>query len=351
MKKRAVTIVLFAAACWMTALPGAGTAGGKGLGTMPAPGGVTLAGLPYRYVSVHPRVEGAPTVVQRIEREGGRVDRWWYLRGDYYIPAVAYDGSGGGLSADGKTLVLARLTFAYPPQETRFAILDTDLHLRHPGVDRRHAFTRIDLPGFYSFDAISPDGGTIYLIHYLKPRKSPAAYEVRALDTASGRLLPEAIIDPDEPDERMAGAPIARASSSDGRWAYTLYDGNGKKPFLHALDTVRGEAQCVDLPQLEGSHDLFMLQLRLARSGRELVVFRRSGVQGKRASAPLLSIDTRTFAVRRPQPVATASSGGGVPWLPVGGGAALLAAAAIWAVARSQRGANRPPDHPPLEQR
>lgn len=346
-------LALVALACWTTALPGSGTANGKGLGTMPAPAGVTVAGSPYRYVSVHPRVEGAPTVVQRIERKGGRIDRWWYLRGDYYVPAVAYDGSGGGLSADGKTLVLARLTFEYPPEETRFAILDTDLHLRHPGVDRSRAFTRIDLPGFFSFDAISPNGRTIYLIHYLEPRRSFATYEVRALDTASGLLLPEPIVDPDEPNEKMQGLPISRAASPDGRWAYTLYDGNGKEPFVHALDTVAGRAVCVDLPQLEDSRNMFMLQLRLARSGRELVVIRRSVVQGRPPSAPLLSVDTRTFAVQRPEPVATASSDSRTPWLPLGAAAALLAAAAIWGLARSQRGTDRPPpepDRPPLEQ-
>ena len=54
--------------------------------------------------------------------------------------------------------------------------------------------------------------------------------------------LPTPIVDKSEPDERMAGLPITRQTTADGRWAYTLYDGAGKEPFVHALDTVNGEA-------------------------------------------------------------------------------------------------------------
>jgi hypothetical protein len=316
----------------------------KGLGPTAAPDGVTVAGSPYRYVSLHPNTAGAPTVVERIDRDGGRVDRWWYLRGNYYIPAVAYDGSGGGLSVDGRSLVLTRFKFGYPPRETRFAVLDTALHLRphrHEQNKPRHAISRIDLPGYFSFDAISPDGSTIYLIEHglSADRKAVrfAEYEVRAFDVESGRLLPEPIVDPDEPEERMEGLPVSRATSPDGRWAYTLYDGNGGEPFVHALDTVRGRAVCVDLPQLWARRNLFLLRMRLAHGGGELEVFSSSTVQGAAPSPPLLSVDTKTFAVQRPSPVATASSKGSPPWLPIGVAAAILGVALIWILGRRKR--------------
>ena len=60
---------------------------------------------------------------------------------------------------------------------------------------------------------------------------------MRAYDLVRGRLLHAPVVDPRETDEKMRGNPISRALSPDGRWAYTLYDGGGGTPFVHALDT------------------------------------------------------------------------------------------------------------------
>jgi hypothetical protein len=273
--------------------------------TAAAAGGGTLGGTksftdpPYRYVALTPRTRHPLTVVERIDLRDSTIDRWWYLRGSYYLPAVAVDGSPGGISADG-TLVLTSIPRRYPPPRSRFAILDTHLFLRHPhrgpGAPR-HAITHVTLPGAYSFDAISPDGSRIYLIHDFFKRGEVSHYEVRALDTASGRLLPGAIVDPNEPDERMQGSPVTRVSSPDGRWAYTLYTGP-EETFLHALDTVDGRAVCVDLPQLEHLREPLQLRLRLARGGSEIVVSSRD--RKDTGAAPLLEIDTGSFAVRKP---------------------------------------------------
>jgi hypothetical protein len=316
-----------------------------------APQGVTVNGSPDRYVAISPNTTPKLTLVERIDQLDGVVGRWWYLRDQYYVPAVAYDGSGGGLAADGKTLVLTRFTRAFPAKNTRFAILDTDLYLRHPrrvGQRRpRHAITYFGLHGDFSFDAISPDGSTVYLIHhYLSPKAGVSAYlanyEVRAFDLKSQRLLPEPIVDPKEPDERMAGLPITRATSPDGRWAYTLYDGNGKKPFLHALDTVAGRAVCVDLPQLKGRRNLFLLRLRVEQGGRELAVFDPPSAVGR--SRPLLNLDTQSFTVHEPAPLATASSGI-TPWLPIGLAVGVAIVALGWRL-KTGRGAV---EQPPLE--
>ena len=45
----------------------------------------------------------------------------------------------------------------------------------------------------------------------------------------------------------MAGYPLARASSPDGEWVYTLYQGP-EHAFVHALAAVDGYALCIDLP-------------------------------------------------------------------------------------------------------
>lgn len=271
------------------------TAGADGGGILG--GAKSFTDPPYRYVTLTPRTRHPLTLVERIDLRDSTIDRWWYLRGSYYLPAVATDGSPGGISANG-ILPLISLPRRYPPQHSRFALLDTRLFLRHPHRgpgSRRHAITRVDLQGAYGFDAISPDGSRIYLIRNFFKRGEVSRYEVRALDATSGRLLPGAIVDPKEPDERMQGSPVTRVSSRDGRWAYTLYTGP-EETFLHALDTVAGRAVCVDLPQLEHLREPFGLQLRLVDGGRRIVVYSRDRTDAGTGS--LLTIDAESFAVR-----------------------------------------------------
>lgn len=293
------TLPLLVALLMALAPAAASAAGGGILGAT-----ASFTNPPYRYVALAPRTHHPLTVVERIDLRDSTVDRWWYLHGSYYLPAVATDGSPGGISANG-ILVLTDLPRVYPPQRSKFAILDTRLFLNHPqrGADApRHAISRVRLGGAWGFDAISPDGSRIYLIHSFFKHGEVSHYEVRALDATSGRLLPKPIVDPREPDERMEGSPITRVSSRDGRWAYTLYTGS-KERFLHALDTVRGRAFCIDLPQLDDLREPFQLRLRLTDAGRTIVVYSRDRKDA--GAAPLAEIDTRSLAVR--EPVATAS--------------------------------------------
>jgi hypothetical protein len=270
--------------------------------TAGADGGGILGGTrsftdpPYRYVALTPRSRHPLTVVERIDLRDSTIDRWWYLHGSYYLPAVATDGSPGGISANGILPVIS-LPRHYPPRHSRFALLDTRPFLRHPHrgpSPPRHAITRVGLPGAYGFDAISPDGSRVYLIRNFFRRGEVSHYEVRALNATSGRLLPGAIVDPEEPDERMQGSPVTRISSRDGRWAYTLYV-SPKETFLHALDTVEGRAVCVDLPQLEDVREPFRLHLRLDHRGQTIVVYNPDRKDAR--DFPLLKIDTDSFSV------------------------------------------------------
>jgi murein peptide amidase A len=293
-----------------------GMAGAKELEMGSAPQGVALPGSPYRFLAVTPNRMPRGTVVERIDRDGGRLGRWWYLPGIYRVPAVAYDHSAGGLSADGGTLVLNRLTFGHRPKTTRLAILNTDLYLRHPrksGQRRpRHAIVYVDLDGHFAFDAISPDGSTIYLAHYIAPIAAPnyiAHFELRALDVRSGRLLPKPIVPAAEPDARMEGLPVTSTTSPDGRWAYTLYDAAGKAPFLHALDTVDSRAVKIALPGLRSYGDLSLLKLRVDAGEHRLELLARSPDTGRvdADSAPVVSIDTQRLRASGAAPLANAS--------------------------------------------
>jgi hypothetical protein len=270
-------------------------AGADGLGLLGA--AHYLDDPPYRYVALSPHTRHPLTVVERIDLRDSTIDRWWYLRGTWYLPAVASDGSAAGF-ADGR-LVLTTSPRRFPPKWTGFAILDTHLFLRHPptGNAPDHAITRFRLRGAYGFDALSPDASTMYLIHNFFDRRRRGRYEVRALDMASGRLRPGAIVDPEEPDERMQGSPVSRVAGPGGRWAYTLYTG-GEETFVHALDTVHGRAVCVDLPQLEFLREPFQLRLRLSEDGGEILVFSRDTKDAP--DGTLLAIDTGSFDVREP---------------------------------------------------
>jgi DNA-binding beta-propeller fold protein YncE len=277
-----------------------------------SPDGVTTPGGEDRYVTLGAR---RGTVVARVQQDGGEVIRSRPLEGEFTVPAVAYDGSPSGLSADGRTLVLIRPRRVFPQRSTTFAVLGTQR------LDTRELVT---LPGDFSFDAISPDGSRVYLIEYLS-RSDPTRYEVRAYDTRAARLLPKPIVDPNEPPGEMRGYPITRAVSPAGRWAYTLYDGGGDHPFIHALDTLGGRAVCIDVhaladrPGFRGAlgNNAGRFGLALSGDGGELTVLDRD--------VPVAYVDTRTFEVSEPTAPA---DGGGFPWAPV-----ILAAAAFVAAA------------------
>lgn len=236
--------------------------------------GVTNPGLRHRFVALS---TGKDTLVARIDRRSGRVRGFRTIRGRYTIPAVAYDGSAAGLSANGKSLALIVPRPGFPRARTTFALLDA-------GTLRRRE--TLALQGDFSFDAMSPDGRWLYLIQYTSP-DDPLQYQVRALDAFSGKLDPKPIVDPREPDEAMNGHPLTRATSPDGRWAYTLYEGT-EHPFVHALDTAGRSARCIDLDGLHGRKDLWQLRFGVSPDGRELSV--RSGRD------IVAVVNTRTFA-------------------------------------------------------
>jgi hypothetical protein len=277
--------LLFKAFAWgfalvvLAAVPAAVMADGLPvLGVDVGSEGVAARTSPIRYVALR---AGRETIVARTAVEGGRVLGFTRLRGNFTIPAVAYDGSASGLSADGSTLVLIQPRLTFPRARTALAFLDAKrLRLRK----------LVTLHGDFSFDAISPQGRTLFLIQYVSAR-DPTRYKVRAYDLRSERLVAHPIVDPHEQDA-MRGSPITRATSADGRWAYTLYDGAGGTPFIHALDTSKRQARCIDLPMLAGRRDLWRLRITLASEQARLTV----GTARQR----LAFVDTRDFRASAP---------------------------------------------------
>lgn len=256
------------------------------LGVDAGPTGVATPDGASRYVTLR---AGPTTVLARVAQQGGRVEASRSLRGVFTIPAVAYDGSPDGLSADGRTLVLIAPRAGFPRARTTLVALD---------AARLRVRRTIALRGDFSFDALSPDGSRLFLIQYVS-RTDPTRYRVRAYDLRSGRLLPKPVVDPREPDEAMHGRPLTRATSPDGRWAYTLYDAGGGTPFVHALDTAAATARCIDLDLLAG-RDLAAARLDVppAEDRIDLVV----------GGSPVATIDARTFVVEAPPAIGPAGA-------------------------------------------
>jgi hypothetical protein len=199
--------------------------------------------------------------------------------GVYGIPAVTSSGEGGGLSPDGRLLVLGEPTnFQSLRQRSRFLVLSA------PGLARR---ATIVLHGEFGFDALSPDGRTLYLLQHAHS-DDLFRYVVRAYDLRTKRLS-GAIVDKRELDEAMRGVPVARATSARGVWVYTLYDGMGH-PFVHALNAAKREAFCIDLPW-SSDRNVWTMRLQLSADGRQLVLRTPSG-------AVVATIDTQTLQVR-----------------------------------------------------
>ena len=217
------------------------------------------------------------TTVAAVRISDGRVLRYATIRGAYGIPLVAFDGTAEGISSDGKTLVLADV--GANPSQTRFAVLNAKtLRLRKA----------ITLPGLWAYDALSPNGRMLYATQYLGTGAN-ARYNVRSVSLVTGKPVGGAIIDRREPDEDMNGSPWARTRSANG-WAYTLYAKPNGTGFVHALDTAKRRAFCVDLPWRTSVERLAAVRLALADDGRSLELASRSGTR-------LAVVNTTTFKV------------------------------------------------------
>jgi hypothetical protein len=253
-------------------------AAGAARGVGPWPGlapTVSTSSGDVRYTAV--RAHGS-TIVKAIR--GGSVIASAKFTGAFGIPAVTSAGKSGGLSPDGRLLVLAEPpTYEGLRSESRFLVVSTgSLSLRRTVV----------LSGEFGFDAVSPDRRTLFLIQHVSS-DDLVRYVVRAYDLRAKRLLSGAIVDKRAPAEAMRGYAIARATSPGGAWVYTLYTRgpDGRHPFVHALNATARTAFCIDLPGIPAGDDLWSSSLVL--NGRQLVVYT--------AGAIVARIDTRSLRV------------------------------------------------------
>jgi len=214
---------------------------------------------------------GGGTVIS-VMRDGRSV-RTATIRGKYGFPMPTNQGIGGGVSHDGRTLVLARVGSL-----GRFAVVDAQtLRLRRT----------ISLRGQFTYDALSPRATTLYLIQHVSQGPDDHYY-VRAYDLRAGRLVKRIVFDTRDEGGVMRGIAVTRATGPSGRWVYTLYSRANGTIFVHALDTVDRHAFCVDLSPRFSQETAFGLRLKL--TGRTLAV-----LNGTKRVA---EIDTKTLRAR-----------------------------------------------------
>ena len=179
---------------------------------------------------------GDSTTVKELEVEADPPGRSQTIDGTWRLPTVGLDPLPVGVSADGRTIVLVPSDTTAGDGVSRFAILTRSFDAE-PRI--------VELKGSFEYDALSPDGSTLYVVEHL-PAPPEGHYQVRAVDTASGVLRDGAVVDKRLGDEAMAGYPIAQLRRNDG-FVFTLYRG-AEHQLIHALSSVDGWALCIDLP-------------------------------------------------------------------------------------------------------
>jgi len=275
--------------------PAAFADGGPSPGVDQGSYGVLSADGAVRYVTLSGTQS---TMLEAIRTSDGHVLRWRALAGGWGVPFVTYNGTTGGLARNGRALVLAESAFVGGLRSRSvFQVVDP----------KTFGYETITLKGDFAFDALSPDARRLYLIQHVSALNYNR-YVVRAYDLYRDRLLPGAIADRTQRGWVMQGAPLARATSANGRFVYTLYQHPGGYPFVHALDTALGRAHCIGLPWTGDQSIFSSMQLSLLHDGRTLAL--DVAWPGNRVpkTLPSFRIDTRSYELLRP------GSPHGFPW-------------------------------------
>jgi hypothetical protein len=173
----------------------------------------------------------------------------------YRLPGATIGGMPGGTSPDGRWLVLERYDQSGEdvPSASHFLLLTTS---------PLAVSARVDLNGFFDFDAVSNDGKRIYLIQYAGTK----AYYVRMYDLAAGRLDPQIVFDKSDGTDAMSGLRLSGVASRDGAWLLSAYAREHDSPFVHALSLDGPLAFCIDLPGKGYQEDGAAFQWSLAMS-------------------------------------------------------------------------------------
>jgi hypothetical protein len=213
-----------------------------------------------------------------IDGKTGRAITQITLPGDFTF-ADERGPAPAGFSPNGRWLVLTGPLGA----TSSFAIVDTSL-VRLAAI--------AEVPGPFTYDAISDEGNSLYLIERITPQAAQAlvavnpayAYRVRVYDVPGKKMSETLVVDVklaaqtngDNAETRidgiMNGIYQSSVPSRDGQWNFSFYYNPNRGPFIHVLHLNSRSAFCIlDLPNVAGGFEKRLgWSLALTSSGRTL---------------------------------------------------------------------------------
>ena len=207
--------------------------------------------------------QGSQTAITITNAQTGATLHAFSIAGSYSTTGTPYTTSD--MTTDGRWLALR----ATDQAGGAIALIDTQ-------AEKLVKTVRLGT-NFY-LDAISPDGGTLFLLQYLPGQNG--RYYVRSYDVNASRLNGGIIADKDEiNDPRMVGSALTRQVARDGSFAYTLYVDTARNiAFVHMLPLIQGNnlayppniARCLDLPVGKSAKLLRYYTLALSKDGSTL---------------------------------------------------------------------------------
>jgi len=159
------------------------------------------------------------------------------LQGTYQLPPATANGLPGGLSPNGQWLVVEAFDGSANgmPSSTHMLVIDTTTS---------RVWRKIDLGGYFRFDAVSNDGDRLYLIQHFNGKE----YYVRLYDVIGGKLDDNIVVDKSDGNQAMVGTRLSGVATPDGHWLFSMYVREHESPFIHALSLDGPFAFCLDLP-------------------------------------------------------------------------------------------------------
>jgi hypothetical protein len=198
------------------------------------------------------------STLQDIDPHSGAVVRTLKLPVSVSLPPATLGGIPGGLSQNGQWLVL------------KVGDAEGSSHMLLVDTTQFKVVTRIDLDGYFEFDAIDNTGQRLYVVEYTNVTQG--YYRVRVYEVAAGQLGSYTVIDKGgngTPDP-MSGVRLSGVFSPDGQWLYSVYARQGSGAFVHALNLTAPYAYCLDLPDSGSPTNSFHWSLALTADGKHL---------------------------------------------------------------------------------
>lgn len=238
------------------------------------------------------------------------------LKHAYRMPDATATGMPGGLSPNASWLVVERFDQAGDalPTGSHFLVIKTS---------PMQIAARVDLDGFYEFDAISNDGNRMFLIQYVNGKQ----YYVRFYEVGARKLHPTPVVDKNEGGDAMTGIRLSGVASNGGGWLFSMYIRDHANPFVHALSLDSPLAFCLDLRGGGYADDGAAMQWTLAMSPTSTDLYAANAASGEVARIGMKDGTPRIIRTERlAQPGAVAGLVKTVQAKEVGGNTAVVSA-------------------------